>query len=144
MLLLFLVSFPYLSYPRISYWTGGVLSRLNSFTHRSSQCSLRKFCFLVTLAVLFLAFTATYKPSVELFISLESAEVAIHHAACAVIRPRTSLISLHCPATGSLQRLLFGDSLSLCDLWSRPRGVAWLLGLHGLLSCLHFSEGVGW
>ena len=27
---------------------------------------------------------------------------------------------LHCPATDSLRRLFFGDSLSLYDLWSRP------------------------
>ena len=43
---------------------------------------------------------------------------------------------LHCPATDSLRRSLFGNSLSLYDLWSRPWGVSWLLGLHP-------SEGVG-
>ena len=32
----------------------------------------------------------------------------------------TSHLILHCPATDSLRRSLFGDSLSLCDLWSRP------------------------
>ena len=35
---------------------------------------------------------------------------------------------LHCPATDSLRRSLFGDSLSLYDIWSRPWGVARLLG----------------
>ena len=50
---------------------------------------------------------------------------------------------LHCPATDSLRRSLFGDSLSLYDLWSRPWGVARLLGLHGLPPCPHPSEGVG-
>ena len=30
---------------------------------------------------------------------------------------------LHCPATDPLRRSLFGDSLSLYDLWSRPWGV---------------------
>ena len=49
----------------------------------------------------------------------------------------------HCPATDSLRRSLFGDSLSLYDLWSRPWGVARLLGLHGLPPCPHPSEGVG-
>ena len=50
---------------------------------------------------------------------------------------------LHCPATDSLHRSLFGDSLSLYDLWSRPWGVARLLGLHVLPPCPHPSEGVG-
>ena len=55
----------------------------------------------------------------------------------------TSHLILHCPATDSLHRSLFGDSLSLYDLWSRPWGVARLLGLHGLPPCPHPSEGVG-
>ena len=47
---------------------------------------------------------------------------------------------LYCPATDSLRRSLFGNSLSLYDLaW----GVARLLGLHGLPPCPHPSEGVG-
>ena len=55
----------------------------------------------------------------------------------------TSHLILHCPATASLHRLLFGDSPSLYDLWSRPWGVARLLGLYGLLPCPHPTEGVG-
>ena len=51
----------------------------------------------------------------------------------------TSHLILHCPATDSLRRSLFGDSLFLYDLW----GVAQLLGLHGLPPCPHPSEGVG-
>ena len=54
-----------------------------------------------------------------------------------------SHLILHCPATDSLRRSLFGDSLSLYDLWSKPWGVARLLGLHGLPPCPHPSEGVG-
>ena len=50
---------------------------------------------------------------------------------------------LHCLATDSLRRSLFGDSLSLYDLWSRPWGVARLLGLHGLPPCPHPSKGAG-
>ena len=49
----------------------------------------------------------------------------------------------HCPATDSLRRSLLGDSLSLCDLWSRPWAVSRLLGLCGLLPCPHPSERVG-
>ena len=54
-----------------------------------------------------------------------------------------SHLILHCPATDSLRRSLFGNSLSLYDLWSKPWGVARLLGLHGLPPCLHPSKGVG-
>ena len=54
-----------------------------------------------------------------------------------------SHLILHCPATDCLRRSLFGDSLSLYDLWFRPWGVAQLLGLHGLPPCPHPSEGVG-
>ena len=50
---------------------------------------------------------------------------------------------LHCPASDSLRRSLFGDSLSLYDLWSRPWRLSRLLGLHGLPPCPHPSEGVG-
>ena len=53
-----------------------------------------------------------------------------------------SYLILHCPATDCLRSSLFGDSLSLYDLWSRPWGVSRLLGLHGLPSCLHPLERV--
>ena len=55
--------------------------------------------------------------------------------ACGHSSQVTSYLFLHCPATDSLRRLLFGDSLSLYDLWSRPLGVARLLGHHGLPRC---------
>ena len=64
-------------------------------------------------------------------------------SACVHSSQDISHLVLHCPATDSLRCSLFGDSLSLYDLWSRPWGVAWLLGLHGLLPCPHPSEGVG-
>ena len=64
-------------------------------------------------------------------------------SACAHSSQDTSHFILHCPATNSLRRSLFGDSLSLYDLWSRPWGVARLVGLHGLPPCPHPSEGVG-
>ena len=64
-------------------------------------------------------------------------------SACGHPSQDISHLILHCPATDSLRRSLFGDSLSLYDLWSRPWGVAWLLGLHGLPPCPHPSEGVG-
>ena len=64
-------------------------------------------------------------------------------SACGHSSQDTSHLILHCPATDSLRHSLFGDSLSLYDLWSRPRGVSRLLGLHGLPPCPHPSEGVG-
>ena len=55
----------------------------------------------------------------------------------------TSHVILHYPATDSLRRSLFGNFLSLYDLWSRPWEVSRLLGLHGLLPSTDPSEGVG-
>ena len=49
-------------------------------------------------------------------------------SACGHSSQDTSHLILHCPATNSLRRSLFGDSLSLYDLWSKPRKVARLLG----------------
>ena len=64
-------------------------------------------------------------------------------SACGHSYQDTSHLIPHCPAMDSLRCSLFGDSLSLYDLWSRPWGVAWLLGLHGLLPCPHPLEGIG-
>ena len=64
-------------------------------------------------------------------------------SACGHPSQDISHLIMHCPATDSLRRLLFDDSLSMYDLWSRPWGVARLLGLHGLLPCPHPLEGVG-
>ena len=50
---------------------------------------------------------------------------------------------LDCPASGSLRKSIFGSSLSILDLWSRPWGVARLLGLRGVPPCPNPSEGVG-
>ena len=63
-------------------------------------------------------------------------------SACGHSSQDISHLILHCPATDSLRRSLFGDSPSLYYLWSRPWGVARLLGLHGLPPCPHPSEGV--
>ena len=61
-------------------------------------------------------------------------------SACGHSSQDTSHLILHCPATDSLRRSLFGGSLSLYNLWSRPLVVVRLLGLHGLPPCLHPSE----
>ena len=64
-------------------------------------------------------------------------------SACGHSSQDTSHLILHCPATDSLRRSLFGSFLSLYDLWSRPWGISRLLGLHGLPLCPHPLEGVG-
>ena len=46
-----------------------------------------------------------------------------------------------CPFKVFLCCLLFGDSF-YNNLLSRPRGVAWVLGLHGFPSYPHSEEGV--
>ena len=50
---------------------------------------------------------------------------------------------LDCRASEPLRKSIFGSSLSILDLWSRPWGVARLLGLRGVPSRPHPSEGVG-
>ena len=45
-------------------------------------------------------------------------------SACGHSSQDTSDLILHCPATDSLHRSLFGNSLSLYDLWPRPWGSA--------------------
>ena len=48
-------------------------------------------------------------------------------SACGHSSQGTSHLILHCPATDSLRCSLFGDSLSLYDLWSRPWVVSRLM-----------------
>ena len=65
-------------------------------------------------------------------------------SACGNSSQNTSHFILHCPATESLRHSLFGDFLSLYNLWSRPRSVDRLLGLYGLPPCPTPSEGIGY
>ena len=66
----------------------------------------------------------------------------LSRSACGHPSQDISHLILHRPATDSLRRSLFGDSLSLYDLWSRPWRFSRLPGLHGLPPCCHPSEGV--
>ena len=50
---------------------------------------------------------------------------------------------LDCPASEPLLKSIFGSSLYILDLWSRPWGVARLLGLCGVPLHPHPLEGVG-
>ena len=58
-------------------------------------------------------------------------------SACGHPSHSISHLILHCPATDSLRRSLFGN------LWSRPWRASRLLGLHGLPPSTHLLEGVG-
>ena len=62
---------------------------------------------------------------------------------CGHLSQDVSHLILHGPAMDSLRCSLFGNCLSLYDLWFRPWGVAQLLELHNFLPCPHPSEGVG-
>ena len=64
-------------------------------------------------------------------------------SACGYSSQDTSYFILHYLAADSLHHLLFGDSLSLYDLWFRPWRVARLMGNHGVPPCPHLSEEVG-
>ena len=70
-----------------------VLSHLISSTHRSPRCQLRNLCFLVTLVVSPLVFAATDTAFSYTLVSLELVESRNLHAAPAVIKPRTPLMS---------------------------------------------------
>ena len=50
---------------------------------------------------------------------------------------------LDCPASEPLRKSIFGFSLSILDLWSRPWGVARLLGLRGVPPRPHPRKGSG-
>ena len=64
---------------------------------------------------------------------------------CGHLSQDTSHLILHCPATDSLCCSLFGNSLSLYSLWSRPWGVGSCPGSGAPWSSAmsHPSEGVG-
>ena len=119
---------------------GGVLSHQNSLTHRFPRSPPRNLCSLVMLAVSSLVYAATDTAFFLVHICLELAESRIFHAAPVETRSRTLLI-LFC--TVQPWTLCAAHSLSFYYLWSRPRGVARLLGLHGFPPYPHSSEGVG-
>ena len=123
--------------------TGGVLSHRSILTHRFPGFPPRNLCSLVKLVMRSLTFAATDTAFCSALISAELAESKILPAAPVDTRPRTSLISF---CTVQLRTLCAARSLatlSLYDLRSRPWGVAWLLGLHGLPPSPHPWEEVG-
>ena len=125
-------------------WTGGILSHQSSLAHRFPRFPPRNLCFYVMLAVFSLVFAAT---DTSFLLSFYLSRIGrIENPSCSACghpSQDTSHFILHCPATDLLPRSLFGNFLSLYDLWSRPWGVARLVGPHGLPSSNHPSEGVG-
>ena len=69
--------------------TGGVVSHLNSLTHRLLRFPLKNLCSVFTLIVSSLVFAATDTAYCQALFSLELAESRILHAAPAAIHPRT-------------------------------------------------------
>ena len=111
--------------------TGGALSHLNSLTHRflpHAPCVLSHL--RCNEHILLLSSYLSGIGRIETFSSKH-------------LFQETSHLILLCPATNSLHRSLFGDSLSLYDLWSRPWRVARLLRLHGIPPSPDPSEGSG-
>ena len=65
------------------------------------------------------------------------------YSACGHPVQNLNHLLLDCPASEPLCKNIFGSSLSILDLWSRPWGVARLLGLHKVPPFPHPLEGVG-
>ena len=128
---------------RVFSRTGGILSHRSSSTHRFPRFPPRNLCSLVMLAV----FSRLRCNGHSLLLNSYLSRIGrIENSSCSAYRHSsqdTSHLILHCPASDSLCRSLFGDSLSVYDLWSRPWRVARLLGLHGLPPCPHSPER-GW
>ena len=111
--------------------TGGILSHLNSLTHRFLQFPLRNLCSLVMLTVSSHLHCNRHSLLLGSYLSRIGRIENPSCSACGHQSQDVSHLILYCPATDSLHRSLFGDSLSL-DLLSRLWKVAWLLGVHGL------------
>ena len=120
-------------------WTGRVLSHQNSLTHRFPPISTEELV-LPRHARCVLSRLRCNEHSLLLgsYLSRIGRIENPSCSACGHSSQDTSHLILHCPATDSLRRSLFGDSLSLYGLW----GVARLLELHGFPPCPHPSEGV--
>ena len=77
----------------------------------------------------------------SIFVGLAESKILL--VAPADTRPKTLLIPFCTVQLRTLRPSLFGDSLFLYDLWSRPWRDAQILGLHGLSPCPHPLERGG-
>ena len=101
---------------------GGVLFHQNSLTHRFPRFPPRNLCSLVMLAVFSLVFAAT-DTSLHLssYLSKTGKIENPSYSVCGHSSQDSSHLILQCPAMDFLRRWLFGDSLSLYDLWFRAQ-----------------------
>ena len=121
--------------PLVFSRTGGLLSHLNSLTHRFPRFPPRNLCSLVTLAVLSLVYAATETAFCKALISLGLAESRILHAAPADTRPSTSLISF---CTVQLRTICAAHSLAtFCLSTSFGQGPGELPGFWGSMVFPH-------
>ena len=122
--------------------TRGVLADQSSSAQKSPPYLLRNLCFLVMLLCP-LSSSLQRTASVQLFYLTRIGRIEnLFSSTCGYSTQETFHLILLCPATDPWRRSLFGNS-SLYDLWSRPWGVAGLLGFHGLPPCPYASKGVG-
>ena len=112
---------------------GDAVSNLVSFNTKSLQYLPRSLLSLAPLAVLSPVYAATGAALSLTLISTELVEPRLLHAETVVLNHRiyhisclTALYWIICPV-----RDIFGHTLSLLDLWSRPWRIARLLRLRG-------------
>ena len=137
---------PFISHTHSSLFsrTGGVLSHLNSFTHTFPSISTEELVLHChARCVLSCLCCNGHSLLLSSYLSRIGRIENLSCSACGHSSQGTSYLILHCPATNSLRRSLFGDFLPNYDLWFRPWGVAQLQGLHGLPSCPHSCNGSG-
>ena len=124
--------------------TGGILSLLNSFDTQVQSISTKELVLLRhTLSVLSRFRCIGHSLLLSSYLSRIGRIENPSCSACGHPSKNTSHFILHCPATGSLRRSLFGNFLSLYNLWSRPWGVVRLLGSHSIPPSTHPLEGLG-
>ena len=102
--------------------TGGVLSHQSSLTRRFPRFPPKNLCSLVMLAVSSLSSSLQRtQPSFGSYLSRIGRIENPSCSACGHSSQDTSHLVLHCPATDSLRRSLFGDSLSLYGHYCRSK-----------------------
>ena len=133
--------FPPNDYP--STPVGNAVSNLVSFNTKSLQYLPRSLLSLAPLAVLSPVYAATGTAlSLTLISTVHRAETP-SCSNCGSEPQDLSHLVLDCPVLDPLRRAIFGHTLSLLDLWSRPWGVARLLGFRGVDPRPHPQEWVG-
>ena len=120
---------------------GDVTSLTPTWTSKSPKSLRRNFFFLAPYAVSSLVFAAMV--TVFFYLHRISRKENSDCSACGHPLQDLNHLLLDCPASEHLRKSIFGSSLSILDLWSRPWGVARLLGLRGVPPRPHPSEGVG-